>query len=496
MTASVYKGLFRGAAWTMTMRWSMRLIGFVNVIILARLLEPSDFGILAMATAVIGFAHSFTEMGAQQLLIRMPDVSRDDINAAWTVHVLQGLLVGALVFLAAGPAASYFNDDRIEPVVRMLAIVPVINGVTNIGLVLARKELNFALDFRAKVYARIVSFFTTLTLVLVMRDYWALIYGSILGAVVTVLISYLIHPYRPKLCFTRLMPYLRFGYSIVPMRMAKYGNMKAAFVVAGSVASTAQLGIYNIAMDLARLVTSELTVPLASGLFPGYAKINHDHQQLAAVFANVFATTITLVVPMGIGLGLVAGDLVPLLLGPNWLEAVPYIHWLSVALVFGAVNQLLTTEILIVSGFERRVAMLLWLRLVIYIPVMILAANTGGIFAIAQAEVFFTLCFFPVCVFVLTRSLPIGVGQILANLWRPFLSALIMVFTVLALNSFVPMNSLVRLIADAILGGITYCTVLYLTWIMVGSPQGIESLIKDQVVKRLKPSGTLPGPLI
>lgn len=496
VSSSVYKGLFRGAAWTMIMRWSMRLIGFVNILILARLLEPADFGILAMSTAVIGFARSFTEMGAQQLLIRSQNVDRADIDSAWTIHVLQGLVVAALVFAVAGPAASYFNDPRIEPAIRVLALLPLVNGLTNIGLVLARKELNFALDFRARVLSRVATFVVTLALVLSMRDYWALIYGTILGEAIAVVISFLMHPYRPRLCFSRLGPYFRFAGSIIPMRIAKYGNVKAGLVVAGGVGSTTQLGIYNMGLDLTKLLTSELSVPLAHGLFPGYAKIGHDHQQLAKVFANVFATINALLVPMGIGLGLVATDLVPLVLGDKWLAAIPYVQWFSIALVVGSINELLTTSILIVAGFERRSAILLWFRLCTYVPTIVLASRIGGVDAIVRSEVFYTLCFFPICVIVLTRSIPITAGQILDRIWRPLLSAAAMTVVVLSLNQYLAMPALLRLAVDALAGAATYVTVLYGTWRLVGSPEGIERLVNDKIVKRLKPSRGVSGPAV
>ena len=102
------------------MRWVMRGIGFVNIIILARLLSPEAFGVVAMATIVIGFITSFTQMGAQQLLIREQEINPAMINTAWTILVLQGVFV-ALVLLAISPlAANYFGEERLVAIIFVL----------------------------------------------------------------------------------------------------------------------------------------------------------------------------------------------------------------------------------------------------------------------------------------------------------------------------------------------------------------------------------------
>jgi len=485
MDKSIYKGLLRGAAWALIMRWTMRIIGFVNIIILARLLTPSDFGVLAMATIVIGFANSFTEMGAQQLLIREDDVTADTINTAWTIRLLQGLLVSLLILIFSGIALQYFNDQRIEPVIRLLALMPLIGGFRNIGLVLARKELNFALDFRAQVYSRFSTFIVTLVLVLWLRDYWALVYGNIIGTAISVAISYGVHPYRPRICSKKLRPYLRFASSIIPMRIAKYGNEKAAVLVVGGIATSGVLGIYNMASDLASMMTTEIAVPMARGFFPGYAKINNDHHLLASVFANVLATTATLLMPIGIGFGLVARDFVLIVLGDQWIQAIPYIQIISIGMVIGSVNHMLSSQILIVSGYERRAALLSWGRLCLYVPLVVMAGNCGGVYAIAQASTLFAFLFFPVAALLLTYSIPITMGQIVASLTRPVVSVLVMTTAVIWVNSTFGYPGLMRMLLDVIVGGTVYLGTIHVLWLISGRPDGVEKLIVNQVKRRL-----------
>ena len=481
---TAHKNLFRGAVWTIGMRWSMRAIGFVNVLILARLLTPSDFGIVAMATIVSGFASSFAEFGAQQLLIRQRDVTRSDIDSAWTVHILQGLLVASIIFFSAPYIAVFFKDERLIPVAYWMAVSAIILGFRNIGLTLARKEMDFALDFRAQVYTKIIGFFLTLTLVLVLRDYWALVYGQMATAVVTVLISYLIHPYRPKISFEKLRNYLIFSLSIIPLRIATFGNKKVPLIFVGNIADVAQVGIFNVSNDLAKMMTGEIAVPLSRGLFPGFAKMNDDMPALAQAFQKSLAISVAIIAPLGVGLAVVADDVIPLVLGQQWLDTIVFVKWLSLAAVVGSVNQLLSSQILIVSGHESRSAILSWVKLGVLTGAVVVASSLGGALSIAMACLAVSLFFLPVSAMVLANSIPITVREIFLALWRPAVSSFLMWQAVIFVNPYLDTLAVIRLFADVCVGGIVYIATYYVTWLLIGRPDGLEQMVLSQLVTR------------
>ena len=142
-TANLGRQMAKGAAWMVAMRWSIRGIGIVSVVILARLLAPDDFGILAMAMIVVGFFGILTETYMDLALIRDAGATRSHYDTAWTLGVLQGMGVAAVVILIASPASSYFNDSRVELVIQVLALGIFIQGFENIGVVAFRKELDF-----------------------------------------------------------------------------------------------------------------------------------------------------------------------------------------------------------------------------------------------------------------------------------------------------------------------------------------------------------------
>ena len=460
------------------MRWVMRGIGFVNIIILARLLSPEAFGVVAMATIVIGLITSFTQMGAQQLLIREQEINSAMINTAWTILVLQGVLV-AIVLLAISPlAVSYFGEERLGAIIFVLSLSCIVDGFFNIGITLARKELDFALDFRASVYTRLSSFVATLVLVVILRDYWALVYGRLLGSLMGVSISYMVHPYRPRFCLEYYRKFLAYSSAIIPLKISRYLNEKLDAIVVGGAASAATLGIYNIAGDLAKMFTNEIAAPLGRGLMPGYAKLASDPKELAIAYARVLAVATAIILPVGIGLCLVAEQLVPILLGDQWLDAVPYVMFLSIYATLLSVQRLMSTQILIVSGHEVRAAILSWSRAILLLVACIVAAKLYGPLGVAMICPVVGLVMLPVSVIVLTKSIPISIGGVVAALWRPILSAFMMATVLFLMPVDLYENAFFALLLSALIGALVYALTMGVSWYAAGKPEGLEYLLE------------------
>ena len=173
--------MLKGSLWMVTMRWAVRGLGFINTIILVRLLQPSDFGVLAIATIISGFFEIFSETGQRLAIIRHPDPSREVLNSAWTVQVAICTALAAMVWLAAPLAQAFFNEPHAPSVVRLLALRAFLMGFENIGTVVFRRDLNFAREFRYNVYQRLATVAITVALAITLRNYWALAIGMVAG---------------------------------------------------------------------------------------------------------------------------------------------------------------------------------------------------------------------------------------------------------------------------------------------------------------------------
>ena len=473
---TTFKNFLRGTVWAILMRWSIRGIGLISIVILARLLTPEDFGIVAMGALVIGFIKGFSELGTHMLLIREREVTREHCDTAWTVKIMQGAFVALMIVILAPFAASYFDEKKVVTVMYLLALSAFIEGTESIGMTLVRKELDFARDFRFHVYKRIVQFAVTIPLAVMLKSYWALVIGQLMTTVFGVTLSFVMHSYRPRISLARVREYLSFSLSIIPLKIGRFLNNKADVVVVGGIASTAQMGAYNVASELAAMFTKELEIPLARGLMPNYAKLAHNPQELASAFRHVLSTVAMICCAAGFGLWVVAEDFVTVILGSQWLSAIPIVKWLAIFGTLSSLLHLMGGQILIVTGREKVSAALIWMRLIVLIPSVIVAGILWGMEAVAPATAVAAALAFPVVVYYLTKSIPITLAAVAQALWRPVVAGIIMVNIVQLLH----MDSLnvpvLSLVLDVSCGAISYTIMLAGLWWLAGRPQGIEQV--------------------
>jgi O-antigen/teichoic acid export membrane protein len=236
----------QGSLWAIGMRWAIRCAGLVSTVVLARILTPADFGIVAMSSLVLGLLLVCSETGAAQLLLRTRETDRAAYDTAWTILLLQHIVLAAAMFLLAYPAAAYFKEPRLTAVIQVVAAGSVLGGLNNIGVVMFRRDLDFRADFLYGFYAKVLTVIPTLGLALAYRSYWALVAGQIIGQALEVVISYLMHPFRPRFSLAGWSRFVRYSMWVTPAHAATFLNQKADVFVVGYIASTAQMGAYSV----------------------------------------------------------------------------------------------------------------------------------------------------------------------------------------------------------------------------------------------------------
>ena len=196
--------MLNGALWMIALRWAIRLTGLVSTVILARLLMPSDFGIVAMAMIVVGTLEIFNQTGQTLVLIRLENPTKEHFDTAWTVSFLIGLAIAAAILAASPLAELYFHEPKVEPVMQCLALRAILGGLENIGTVNFRRDLKFDRFFAFNVYPKLISFTVTIALAFMLRNYWALVAGILIGQLALIVLSYTMHPHRPRFTLSKV----------------------------------------------------------------------------------------------------------------------------------------------------------------------------------------------------------------------------------------------------------------------------------------------------
>src|SRR5690349_19676927 len=286
-TPSLRRRMARGAAWMMLQRVAIRAIGLASTIILARLLVPDDFGVVALASGFLGVIETFSELGFDLALVQRQTSEPSVYNTTWTLNVIRGFVVAVVLVSLAGAATNLYRDPRLAPVMCWLALGPVLAGLQNVGTVEFHRDLRFDMEFRLAVWSKIGAFCVTICLALWRRDYWALVAGILAGKAIASALSYLIHSYRPRLSMQGARKFLHFsGWLSLNNVITGVKNRLDTFFV-GKFVGPSLLGAYSVGYEISNLIASEVMWPVSRVIFSGFAKMTAKPKELARGLIDV-----------------------------------------------------------------------------------------------------------------------------------------------------------------------------------------------------------------
>ncbi|WP_321391020.1 lipopolysaccharide biosynthesis protein [uncultured Desulfuromusa sp.] len=472
--------IFKGAILTVTLRWTDRLIGFVSTLILARLLLPDDFGVVAMASMVILLADVFLNLGVNVALIQNHNATQDHYNTAWTLRLSQTILSCLIVSLFAPFAGQYFDDLRVVPVIQLISIHLVLNGMENIGVINFQKQMLFAHDFRFRLSKRLFGFVVTIVAAYFLRNYWALVIGTLAGSGLGVILSYLMHPMRPKFSFVKIKEIFSVSQWMLVNSIGQYFNNNAHKILVGRTNSTSVMGGYSLSDEIALMPTGELLSPINRVLFPAFSAVKTNLIELKKMYLLAQGVQTLIAIPASVGLMLVAHEAVYVLLGENWLFAVPFLKILVLANIFQAI---ITSGhyMIITLGYFRYAAMVTWFQVFIFI-VLFITSNTSAAYEIATIRILSILIGFSLLIWLVMRVLPdLKLYEIIRTVIRPIIASLIMFFVVTGLNDYLTFNLEIVLFLKIFIGALVYFFSVLSFWILSGKPDGSEKYILKKV---------------
>ena len=468
----------KGAAWMIALRFAIRSIGLVSMIILARLLVPADFGLVAIATALAGALAAMSEFSFQVALIQNQAADRRHYDTAWTLGIIRGVVVAGGLVASAGPLAAVFSDQRLEPILFLMAVGVLLTSLENIGVVDFRRDLQFHREFVFRTIPKIASFVTAIPLAINLRNYWSLVIGILLGQLVDVLLSYTMCAYRPRLSLSVWRELIHFSKWLLLNNVLHFAYHRVDTFVIGRLVGAQSLGLFRMAYEIASLPTTEMVAPIRAAILPGYAKLASDQDRLRASFAATFGTIVMVALPVAVGIGLTADSLVRLVLGEKWLEAIPLLEILCIA---GIVNVCTanTWPVFIALGRPWINTALTALGIVVLIPLLLWSVPQAGTVGAAWALVTAAALVLAANLVATLRLLRVSSGELVAQIWRALAAVLAMTGAMLGMEAVVPdgeglLAAAASLACTLITGATTYLISLWLLWRLTGLREGPE----------------------
>jgi lipopolysaccharide exporter len=467
--------VLKGALFAVSGRWIGRLIGMASTVVLARLLLPEDFGVVAMAFIVLGLASTFLDIGVNVALVRNAHASDVHFHSAWTLRLIQTALVAAILLVVAPFAGDYFRDARVGPVIMLLALNVVLGSLENIGIVSFQKQQRFDREFRYMFVNRVFAFVCTVSLAFWLRNYWALVLAGTAGTVFTVVHSYVAHSMRPRLSFERVREILVVSQWMLVQNVGLYLDTSLHKIFVGRRDDTSVMGAYSLAAELAALPSTELLQPLNRVLFPAFVAVRHDLAQLKKAFLLAQGVQVMVALPAAIFLALLAPDLVPVLLGDKWGSAVPLLQTLAIGSALGAI-QISAWYVSVTLGRERQSAYLTWAQVVLVALLVLVILPQARAREIAEIRAAVPAVALILQIWIVKRALGnLQLREVVAGLWRTALAVALASAAILLLPPFG--GHAVNLAGKTLVCLVLYPTALLSAWNLCGAPEGAERYI-------------------
>ena len=465
-------------------RMFSRGIGIASTLVLARLLDTTDFGIVAIAFTISAAFSSLSNVGVTENLVRHQTVGRAELDTGFTVQLAKGGITGLLLLVVAPFAAGWFSEPRLTNVIYILAAIFALGGLENIGIIFFRRDMRFDREFQLSAIERVLTFVATLTSALLLRSYWALVIGLVVGKIVRLIATYAMQPYRPKLGLHAWRNLAGFSAWMWLSSLVYIVWFRADPLVVGSQVTKAALGLYVVALDIALLPATEIMEPIGAVLFAGFAAERNAGRNPQGNAFGLAVSLMMVMAPIALVLSAASTEIVGVLLGAKWSAAAPLVAMLTFAVVLSPFSNT-AAQSLTASGKVRANLAVVVCASIIKVGVLFVAARTGDLSAIAIASLSVTSVESSMFIFMLRRN-----GSRLRGMGGPLVRVIVSLgLTALALRAtgiawsgdvVLPITTcLWRGVALGLLGGGAYAGILYTLWSLGGRPDGPERQIID-----------------
>ena len=440
-----------------------RGLNFVTKIILARILFPEDFGLVAIAWVIINGITLFREMGIESALIYRKDKTREASDTAFIILPFIGLVLYSAIFLLAPYIAEFYGEETVGDIVRVSGVTLLFLSVSSVPLTLFSKELDFRKRMAPEVTSTVAYAVTTIAMALSGFRVWSIVYGGVMSGFVGLLTIWTITSYKPKIRFDKKIARELIGYGryVLGAQIVIFILSNGDNAVIGKILGFTALGYYSMAYSIGNLPATSITHILGKILFPTYSKIQDDADKLKAMFLRIFRYVSVVTVPMSLAIFMLSPDFIEFILGSKWTPAIPALRILC---LYGLIRSLNATTggLFIATGeakFQRDVSIL---QLVLFMLFVIPVTREYGLIGIS---VLVTLIMGVLAMSLSMRKLfqIIGIGKthilkaIKAPAYASFVSAVLIVIT----QSLMP-RSLTTLMLEACIFASSYFLLIYL----------------------------------
>ncbi|MDP3791007.1 MAG: MOP flippase family protein [Candidatus Omnitrophota bacterium] len=484
---SLKKDFISGIKWTTAARFGAQGVQFITTFILARLLSPAEFGLVGLAGVFLLIANHVSQLGISSAIIQKKDIDESYLSSAFWTNIFVGLLLTVGVFFLSWPAASFFDNDNLRPIIQVLSLIYFLGSLRIVQNALFTKRLQFKKIAFLEVISVIISGTISVGMAAGGFGVWSLVYGRLAYVLTSLVMAWLLSSWRPRFVFNRdrFNQFFSFGLNVMCTNILSSCGGSVSTAVIGKFLNIASVGIFNMSMNIIYFPSRLTTMILSGVMFPILSHMQEDTVRLKAAYFNVLKTIAAITFPALIGMACVTPEFVKVVLGAKW---VGIINPIRVLFVVGMIDSIVATvgSVFCSKGrpeIELKADLAL---LAILLPLIFLGLRFG-LMGIAVAMVLHRILSISIFFILLKPLLNYRIAELLTSIFLPIRDSIIMGLAIMAYRSVFSVffkNEFFLLLTSVLLGVSLYLLILKLfnSYIFTELKRIIADSFKDKIL--------------
>lgn len=327
------KAAISSILWSLWQQISLKIVSFCVTIYISRLLEPAEFGLIAMLSIFVAIGNSLVDSGLTSSLIRTTQATDKELSTVFYFNLAGSVVLYFMLFFAAPLIASFYNQPILVPVARVYGLIFISNGFFGIQNALLTKEMNFKKQTNIQIPASVFGGIIGIWMAEEGYGVWSIVAMYLCNSFLSTALHWIYSSWRPKLVFDKeaFKNHFNFGYKITASGLLDTAYQNLYLIIIGKFFSAGQLGLYSRADSISQLPISNISAAINKATYPLFAQVSQNAAQLKVMYKKIIQQVMFWNAPALVLLALIAAPLFDLLLSTKWMAAVPYFKLLCIS---------------------------------------------------------------------------------------------------------------------------------------------------------------------
>ncbi|MBB34250.1 MAG: hypothetical protein CME88_15155 [Hirschia sp.] len=476
-----------GAFWIFFGRISSHIIALGSTLIVARLLSPEAFGLIALAMSMMAIISAMVDLPVAMALIQLKDPTKQDFDTAFTMSLIRGVLVAGVVAALAWPVTAFYNDDRLFPLMLAFAGIPLLSSLRNSNFEVKAREMKFNFEFSMTLVGKLAGTAATIYIAYAYKSYWAIAIGQLVMVGMQTLMTFVLVPVIPGLSLKSWKKLFNYSAWLGVGWFVNQINWRSDMLMVGAHLGKTTLGHYSVGNQLTTESTQMIIQAVMRSLFSAFSSIQDEMERLRRGFLNAQKVAFAVVMPIAFGLAAMADWMIPLLFGSKWVAVVFVVQMTAPVAAFNTMTAP-AKALAMAMGQTRTIFIRDCISLAVRLPLMFYGLIEYGLVGVLVARAVAAVFMLVINMMMVRKFIDLKVTTQFLNISRQLFCGFVMLAAVWGMRQLVHFEGeftekFINMCLVIMGGAVAYVAASLITWLMTGKPNGLESRVQDVLGK-------------